>query len=92
MFTGSQTSCIPGGNHRRRNALLVLCAALVIIHGSAEAAVYSGRARVIDGDTISIRNQRIRIAAIGACERDRPGRKTGSYGPVASQLAAILGK
>lgn len=72
----------------RRNALLVLFAALVIVHGSAEAADYSGRARVIDGDTISIRKQRIRIAAIDACERDQ----TGSYGPVASQLAAILGK
>ncbi len=92
MFTGSQTSCIPGGNHRRRNALLVLFAALVIVHGSAEAADYSGRARVIDGDTVSIRNQRIRIAAIDACERDQTGLKTGSYGAVASRLAAILGE
>ncbi|MHC2543367.1 endonuclease YncB(thermonuclease family) [Sinorhizobium meliloti] len=61
----------------RRNALLVLFAALVIVHGSTEAADYSGRARVIDGDTISIRNQRIRIAAIDACERDQTGLKNG---------------
>ncbi len=61
----------------RRNALPALFAALVIVHGSAEAADYSGRARVIDGDTISIRNLRIRIAAIDACERDQTGLKDG---------------
>lgn len=92
MFTGSQTSCIPGGNHRRRNALSALFAALVIVDGSAEAADYLGRARVINGDTVSIRNQRIRIAAIDACERDQTGLKTGRFGAVASPLAAILEK
>lgn len=63
--------------HRRLNALPPLFAALVIVHGSAETAEYSGRARVINGDTISIRNKRIRIAAIDACERDQIGLKDG---------------
>ncbi|PDT50865.1 MULTISPECIES: thermonuclease family protein [Sinorhizobium] len=78
----------------RRNALPALFAALVVIHGSAAAADYSGRARVIDGDTISIRKQRIRIAAIDACERNQTGLKDGKVwrcGVVArSYLAKIV--
>ena len=33
----------------------------------------SGTARVIDGDTIAIRQERIRIAVIDACEVDQTG-------------------
>ncbi|RVI51063.1 thermonuclease family protein [Sinorhizobium meliloti] len=72
--------------------MLVLFAALVIVHGSAEAAVYSGRARVIDGDTISIRNQRIRIAAIDACERDQTGLKDGKLWRCGVAARSYLGK
>lgn len=36
-----------------------------------------GLARVVDGDTISIARQRIRIAAIDACERDQLGTRNG---------------
>ncbi len=76
----------------RRIALLVLFAALVIVHGSAEAADYSGRARVIDGDIISIRNQRIRIAAIDACERDQTGLKDGKVWRCGVAARSYLGK
>jgi endonuclease YncB( thermonuclease family) len=44
---------------------------------AAEPSAWSGQARVIDGDTISIRQQRIRIAAIDACELDQTGLKDG---------------
>jgi len=33
----------------------------------------AGTARVIEGDTISIRQQRVRIAAIDACEKEQSG-------------------
>ena len=59
-------------------ALSALFATLLfVISGSAEASDYSGRARVVDGNTITIRNQRIRIAAVDACERDQTGLKDG---------------
>lgn len=41
----------------------------------------SGTARVIDGDTISIRDQRIRLAAIDACEVDQSGTRGGAEWP-----------
>ncbi|MDW9924789.1 thermonuclease family protein, partial [Sinorhizobium meliloti] len=72
--------------------MLVLFAALVIVHGPAESADYSGRARVIDGDTISIRNQRIRIAAIDACERDQTGLKDGKVWGCGVAARSYLGK
>ncbi|QCL77456.1 thermonuclease family protein (plasmid) [Agrobacterium tumefaciens] len=52
--------------------------AALFIQQPATAADYSGQARVIDGDTFSIRQQRIRIAAIDACERDQKGWKNGA--------------
>lgn len=61
----------------RLDALPALFAVLLFTFGSAAAADYSGSARVIDGDTISIRKERIRIAAIDACERDQTGLKDG---------------
>lgn len=61
----------------RRKALPAFFAILAVIGSSAEAADLSRCARVIDGDTINIRNQRIRIAAIDACERDQTGLKDG---------------
>ncbi|MBB6165234.1 endonuclease YncB(thermonuclease family) [Rhizobium wenxiniae] len=60
-----------------RSAILSL---LVIVFTFASPALSSdiaGRARVIDGDTFSIRKTRIRIAAIDACERDQTGLKDG---------------
>lgn len=51
--------------------------AALLSTASSASADYSGRARVIDGDTFSIRQQRIRIAAIDACERDQIGIKNG---------------
>lgn len=50
----------------------------LLITASTALADYSGRARVIDGDTFSIRQQRIRLAAIDACERDQIGLKNGT--------------
>lgn len=60
-----------------RSAILSL---LFIVLTSASPALSSeiaGRARVIDGDTFSIRKTRIRIAGIDACERDQTGLKDG---------------
>lgn len=56
-----------------------LAAALTALLSTAPAALadYSGRARVIDGDTFSIRQERIRIAAIDACELDQTGTRNG---------------
>ena len=51
--------------------------AALLFTASAASADFSGQARVIDGDTFSIRQQRIRIAAIDACERDQTGSKNG---------------
>lgn len=52
--------------------------AALLFTASAASADFSGQARVIDGDTFSIRQQRIRIAAIDACERDQTGFKNGA--------------
>lgn len=88
--TGSEIASVPtsrarrpkshGGKTLRRNLCRRYSPPLVIAHGSAEAADYSGRARMIDGHT---------IAAIGACERDQTGLKDGKVGAVTSQPAAI---
>lgn len=45
------------------------------------APTIAGTARVIDGDTISIRDQRIRLAAIDACEVDQIGTRGGAEWP-----------
>lgn len=45
------------------------------------APTISGTARVIDGDTISIRDQRIRLAAIDSCEVDQSGTRSGAEWP-----------
>ncbi|BCH20015.1 thermonuclease family protein [Mesorhizobium sp. L-2-11] len=57
----------------------ILAAVVCISVGAADAdpASWSGTARVIDGDTISVRQQRIRIAAIDACELDQTGLRDG---------------
>ena len=44
--------------------------AALLFTASAASADFSGQARVIDGDTFSIRQQRIRIAAIGKRQGD----------------------
>lgn len=41
----------------------------------------AGTARVVDGDTIGIRDQRIRLAAIDACEVDQSGTRGGVEWP-----------
>lgn len=55
--------------------LAVCCTIQVAIAGSWTNL--SGTAQVIDGDTISIRQSRIRIGGIDACERDQVGTKGG---------------
>ena len=60
------------------NRLVGAALAALLFTASSAAADYSGRARVIDGDTFSIRQQRIRIAAIDACERDQTGSENDS--------------
>ncbi|WP_286167655.1 thermonuclease family protein [Ochrobactrum sp. 3-3] len=56
---------------------------LLTVSGSAaaETGTWSGRARVIDGDTISIGRQRIRIAAIDSCELKQTGIQSGKVWP-----------
>ena len=76
----------------RRKALPAVFATLIFVGSSAEAADLSGRARVIDGDTISIRKQRIRIAAIDACERDQTGLKDGKVWLCGVVARSYLGK
>ena len=60
-------------------AIVLLCAGMATAGGLPESRV--GRARVIDGDTIAIGGQRIRIAAIDACERDQTGLREGRAWP-----------
>ncbi|TIS71548.1 MAG: thermonuclease family protein, partial [Mesorhizobium sp.] len=55
--------------------MLAAVAAIWCMDAAAEPSAWPGQARVIDGDTISIRQQRIRIAAIDACELDQTGLK-----------------
>ncbi|MBD9524431.1 thermonuclease family protein [Ensifer sp. ENS02] len=76
----------------RHHALPALFAALSVICGSAVAADYSGRARVIDGDTISIGHERVRIAAIDACERGQTGLKDGKVWRCGVAARSYLGK
>lgn len=64
---------------RFRAALAAAVAIVCIGVGAAAAdpATWSGTVRVIDGDTISVRQQRIRIAAIDACELGQTGLRNG---------------
>lgn len=57
----------------------LLCAGMAAAGDLPER--WSGRARVIDGDTIAISGERIRIAAIDACERDQTGLRAGRFWP-----------
>lgn len=52
----------------------------------------SGTARVIDGDTISIRQQRVRIAAIDACEKEQSGLLSGKTWPCGLVARSYLRK
>lgn len=61
----------------RFRLILAAVAAIWCVDAVAEPSAWSGTARVIDGDTISIRQQRIRIAAIDACELDQTGLRSG---------------
>ncbi|MEI2300536.1 thermonuclease family protein [Ensifer sp. MJa1] len=76
----------------RLKALPAVFATLIVIGSSAEAADLSGRARVIDGDTFNIRNQRIRIAAIDACESYQTGLKDGKVWRSGVAARSYLGK
>ncbi|MFW7354566.1 MAG: thermonuclease family protein [Brucella sp.] len=52
----------------------------------------AGTARVIDGDTISIRQQRVRIAAIDACEKEQSGLLNGKTWPCGLVARSYLRK
>jgi endonuclease YncB( thermonuclease family) len=52
---------------------LMAIATVLLVDASAESFTFSGLAAVIDGDTISIGQQSIRLAAIDACELDQDG-------------------
>lgn len=52
----------------------------------------AGTARVIDGDTISIRQQRVRIAAIDACEKEQSGLLNGKTRPCGLVARSYLRK
>ncbi|PTE06638.1 nuclease [Mesorhizobium helmanticense] len=55
----------------------MVCIGVGVGASAADPATWSGTARVIDGDTISVRQQRIRIAAIDACELGQTGFRNG---------------
>lgn len=65
--------------------VISLAAGLVLqtlpVGAEPPAPTIAGTARIIDGDTISIRDQRIRLAAIDACEVDQGGRRGGVEWP-----------
>ncbi|QOD67149.1 thermonuclease family protein (plasmid) [Ochrobactrum sp. MT180101] len=52
----------------------------------------SGTARVFDGDTISIRQHRVRIAAIDACEKEQRGLLNGKTWPCGLVARSYLRK
>lgn len=52
-------------------SVAVVCLAMCAASGAAEGTTLTGRASVIDGDTIEIHGQRVRIAGIDAVERDQ---------------------
>ncbi len=54
------------------------------------APTIAGTARVIDGDTISIRNERIRLAAIDACEVDQTGFRRGAEWPCGKAARSFM--
>lgn len=79
---------------RFRGILPVAAAILLAAAGSAaaEPTTWSGTARVIDGDTISVRRQRIRIAAIDACELKQTGIQNGKVWPCGAVARSYLRK
>ncbi|RWJ74653.1 MAG: thermonuclease family protein [Mesorhizobium sp.] len=79
---------------RFRQLLPVAAAILLTVAGSAaaEPATWSGTARVIDGDTISVGRQRIRIAAIDACELKQTGIQSGKVWPCGVVARSFLRK
>ncbi|WP_245517163.1 MULTISPECIES: hypothetical protein [unclassified Mesorhizobium] len=58
----------------------------------AEPATWPGTARVIDSDTVSVRRQRIRIAAIDACELKQTGIQNGKVWPCGLAARGYLRK
>ncbi|WP_312406574.1 thermonuclease family protein [Rhizobium sp.] len=75
-----------------RSAILSLCYILFTFASAAVSSEIAGQARVIDGDTFSIRKTRIRIAAIDACERDQTGVKRGQIWPCGIEARRSLAK
>lgn len=68
--------------------LAFCCTLQVAVAGSWTSL--SGTAQVIDGDTISIRQSRIRIGGIDACERDQMGTKSGRTWHCGREARALM--
>lgn len=72
-------------------ATAILFSAISVFAGSPALSI-SGTARVVDGDTITIRQQRIRLAAIDACELAQTGSRDGKPWPCGIVARSALAK
>lgn len=68
-----------------KSLLIVSAAFAAAIHMTAPPEIVAGRATVVDGDTIEIKGQRIRLWGIDAPEARQPGGKA-----AAQELDAFL--
>lgn len=75
-----------------RSTILSLLFIVFTFASPALSSEIAGRARVIDGDTFSIRKTRIRIAAIDACEREQTGLKDGEIWPCGIEARRSLAR
>lgn len=72
-------------------ATATLLSAFSVFANSATLSI-SGTARVVDGDTITIRQQRLRLAAIDACELKQTGSRNGELWPCGIVARSALAK
>ncbi|MCY4319610.1 MAG: thermonuclease family protein [Alphaproteobacteria bacterium] len=60
---------------RPRGGLVAFCAIILGLAGAADAETISGKARVLDGDTLAVSGQRIRLDGIDAPEAHQTCRR-----------------